>query len=347
MKNPRKRNSRPTRRDGLVQSVVRAFGLPSIPTGFPAENAATWKRKGSFARFLLSSLVLASLLYFFSAVAMFTGFTLAVERFGLFAVGVYLFFELLFRGIVQPRLGLRITALLFAVVVPLAFASSMLEYFLLCLLFLGFGLLSGVFRSIEGLPTCVSAVLLYSLFYFATLSTGYFPSWVFALFMLSFPFYYFALKRLSLRRSALELGLDFQGVFKKILLGVAWAFALFAFVIVFSLSTFLLGLNDQYKVAEVLEFLPFHVLLLAVLIAPFSEELFFRGFLLKKWGVVASSLLFSLFHFGYGSFSEIAAAFFIGVLLALERKQTRSLVSPIVSHLILNATSVGLARLVL
>ncbi len=89
-------------------------------------------------------------------------------------------------------------------------------------------------------------------------------------------------------------------------------------------------------------------LLAAVIIAPFCEEVFFRGFLfqglrlrINVWAaVVLSTVLFALAHGDLGSLTLLLV---IGLLLAILRWKTRSLWPGIVLHMLNN----GLAALVI
>ncbi|MBE0447002.1 MAG: CPBP family intramembrane metalloprotease [Actinobacteria bacterium] len=92
-------------------------------------------------------------------------------------------------------------------------------------------------------------------------------------------------------------------------------------------------------------------ILLAVIVvavvAPFIEELFFRGFIYpvfrQRWGVtiaiIANGLLFALFHFNLLVFVPIAV---IGFALAYLFEQTNSLGPPTMLHALNNFISVFL-----
>jgi membrane protease YdiL (CAAX protease family) len=83
-------------------------------------------------------------------------------------------------------------------------------------------------------------------------------------------------------------------------------------------------------------------LLVAVLVAPICEEIFFRGFLfpglargMAIWGaVVVSALLFGIAHTDVGSFVVLVV---IGVVLAVVRWRTNSLWPGVVVHTLNNA----------
>jgi len=88
--------------------------------------------------------------------------------------------------------------------------------------------------------------------------------------------------------------------------------------------------------------------ILALALAPFMEEVFFRGFLFGglrgRWGVLGaafgSGLLFALPHFsGLSSLSLLPVIGIIGMLFAWSYYYTGSLFAPIVAHFLFNLTS--------
>lgn len=84
--------------------------------------------------------------------------------------------------------------------------------------------------------------------------------------------------------------------------------------------------------------------ILVVLVAPMTEELFYRGFLFaglgKRYGVVigalASAALFSVVHFDVGSLIPFAL---VGIVFALVYWRSRSLNGAILAHGMFNAIS--------
>jgi len=89
----------------------------------------------------------------------------------------------------------------------------------------------------------------------------------------------------------------------------------------------------------------FSMLLLGGLVAPFAEELFFRGviysWLREHWGVipsvVVSGLIFGLVHVEP---SVAAAAFVLGILLAWVYESSNSLWSGVIIHAINNSVKI-------
>ncbi|MCX8166547.1 MAG: CPBP family intramembrane metalloprotease [Candidatus Micrarchaeota archaeon] len=74
---------------------------------------------------------------------------------------------------------------------------------------------------------------------------------------------------------------------------------------------------DNYKVIDVINSMDSSILLFAIIFVPITEELFFRGFLLKRAGLLTSSFIFALFHLSYLSIVQLIASFVIGVVLGL------------------------------
>ena len=70
------------------------------------------------------------------------------------------------------------------------------------------------------------------------------------------------------------------------------------------------------------------------IIAPFIEEVFFRGFLFNRWhrkygagkAMIFSSLLFALLH------TDLVGAFIFGLVMCLICLKTKSLVGAIITH---------------
>lgn len=84
-------------------------------------------------------------------------------------------------------------------------------------------------------------------------------------------------------------------------------------------------------------------LALLVVIAPITEEVFFRGILLNRWAIkwgirkaiIASSLAFAVLHV------DFIGAFFFAVVMSLLYIKTRTLVAPIAAHFLNNFLVVG------
>jgi membrane protease YdiL (CAAX protease family) len=97
-------------------------------------------------------------------------------------------------------------------------------------------------------------------------------------------------------------------------------------------------------------------ILLAVVLAPITEEIVFRGVLFRalddRFGMwpaaILSSAVFAVIHFEV-LFSQplaLVGLFTVGLLLAIAYHRTGSLLVPILGHAVFNAVMVGLALLV-
>lgn len=94
------------------------------------------------------------------------------------------------------------------------------------------------------------------------------------------------------------------------------------------------------------------LLIIAVIIAPIAEECLFRGILLPllarrfgPWtGLIISSLAFAVLHNDLGT---LPALFIMAIALSLACIRTRSLLVPILMHMIFNAVNLALLHLLL
>ena len=112
--------------------------------------------------------------------------------------------------------------------------------------------------------------------------------------------------------------------------------------------------NDQFilNLSKSAPFTTYATLLVAVLVAPFCEEIFFRGFvfpgLLKASSVVTAifgcAILFALAHGDSGSFPVL---FGIGIALSFLRWRTCSIWPSIILHMLNNGLSALLIILVM
>jgi len=112
--------------------------------------------------------------------------------------------------------------------------------------------------------------------------------------------------------------------------------------------------NDQVLLqrSKIAPISTYATLLAAVFVAPFCEEIFFRGFVFPGlseampvgWAIVSSSLLFALAHADLGSF---AVLFIIGLALAFLRWRTKSLWPSIFLHFLNNGLGALLIILVM
>lgn len=74
------------------------------------------------------------------------------------------------------------------------------------------------------------------------------------------------------------------------------------------------------------------VIVAVPVLAAVTEEVFFRGYLQPRIGIIASSVLFGLVHSGYGTVLQLVAPFGLGLLFAYLFQRTGSLWAPIAAH---------------
>lgn len=108
----------------------------------------------------------------------------------------------------------------------------------------------------------------------------------------------------------------------------------------FALGALLWGLEEAgLYTAEESELVPqlqavltLPLIFIIPLIAAVTEEVFFRGILQPRVGLITSSLLFGVVHSGYGTVLQLVAPFVLGLLFGLLFERTRSLWAPIAGH---------------
>ena len=243
--------------------------------------------------------------------------------------------------------------------------SSSLYFTLLISIFapqrLGLGIEAGLAAAVAGCVAVVflfgrfgpialaSGALLAALFMAATAASPYFASAVLHAFLFSLPFGWLAIaERKTFPASIARLRAEGRQIVPDLLIGVAAAALVLApllFAQSFALDRF--GYGDTAKVSEKVLALPLWLIIFSFTFVPFSEEFFFRSFLLQKLsrfgpaiGVLASSLIFMLAHYSYGSIGEFAGALTIGVLISLLFLWRKSVYPGIAAHATINLISV-------
>lgn len=154
------------------------------------------------------------------------------------------------------------------------------------------------------------------------------------------PLIYYYYKKKSVKQSLAEIGIKKIDKTELIKKSVFLIGALIAISLLVSISSSFLGANDLEKVAETIEKISVKtplILFYFLTIRVISEEIFFRGFLVKKIGVFFSSVIFALAHFAYGSIIEIFGAFIAGLFLAYYYKKNNNLIPNIIGHIAYNA----------
>lgn len=161
--------------------------------------------------------------------------------------------------------------------------------------------------------------------------------------LLPLPFILLYLEKKNLKQALQYLGLTKEKPGRQVFDGLR-LFVLFFFVfLLLGAILQLAGILDASKVAEVVLKQPLYMLLIAATLAPIAEELFFRGYLQKKIGIVFTSLIFAAMHYAYGSVAEIVAAFVMSMIAGGWVRKHKTLAPVILAHALYNTLSITLA----
>lgn len=164
------------------------------------------------------------------------------------------------------------------------------------------------------------------------------------LILILFPiFYHRAINDQPWEKIKEELLGKWQGSKKEILGGIALFGALLIGFYILSIIINVSGFNDLELVEEVIksslsENMPLFIL--SIFLFVFAEELFFRAFLVKKIGLLLSTIIFTFAHIGYGSMAEIFGVFFLGLILAYWYTKKNSLFQNFLGHLLYNLLTI-------
>ncbi len=120
---------------------------------------------------------------------------------------------------------------------------------------------------------------------------------------------------------------------------------LFVLAVGTSWLLWLAGIDDSWKVEKAVQGMAASapaLLAYLLVVRAVSEEVFFRGFLAKKIGILPSAAVFALSHAAYGSIAEISGALVLGVWLGFIYIRNKSLVSNILGHMLYNFVAIML-----
>lgn len=204
----------------------------------------------------------------------------------------------------------------------------------------------------------LAVALIYFLFFILSALSKYFPSVVLHFLLLTFPLAWLTYaSRMRFGEALQALRIHGRSLLLLALLGaVTTVFVLYPVVIAEGLVLRFLGVQDAGKVSDVITQAPIWLAAFSFLFAPFSEEVFFRGFLYGRLkglvgkvapakvamaaAILATTALFALAHYSYGSITEIVGAFTIGLIFMGIFIFTDSLVAVIAAHAVFNFISV-------
>jgi membrane protease YdiL (CAAX protease family) len=165
--------------------------------------------------------------------------------------------------------------------------------------------------------------------------------------------WYKLVNQISLKEMFARLNLRRQGLQNAILWGFITIIIAFAITITIGLIYLFLTKTNPSELSNIPDlqaFFSIPSLYLLVILQPFCEEFFFRGFLLEKItkssgpivAVIITSVLFGISHLTYTYAYTAIIAVVLGVLFALVVLKTKNLYAAIFAHTIINITSLTL-----
>lgn len=160
------------------------------------------------------------------------------------------------------------------------------------------------------------------------------------IFIVSVLAYLFIYKKESGNEVLEELGISRRSFrLIHIIIGIAlFALVLFFTIIITAISIITNSVINT-NASQVLSGQPVWFYIFVGLISPIAEEIFFRGFLVKRIGILPSALIFGLAHTSYDSTYgvEIIAAFLFGIAAGYVFKKTKSLYPSMIGHILVNS----------
>jgi len=185
------------------------------------------------------------------------------------------------------------------------------------------------------------AALSYLLFAIFSEYVAYAPSLMISFSLLVLPFFWnMEVKKASLGKTLNSFGIKIDKFWWNVAFGLLAAVFILILTELESITIVYLGFDTPGAVAKVIKSLPLYMVIFSFTFTPIAEEVFFRGFLLGRIGIVLSSLLFALAHFTYGSVAEFAVAFTAGLAFAVMKRRSGSLIPAITAHALFNFVTV-------
>jgi membrane protease YdiL (CAAX protease family) len=192
----------------------------------------------------------------------------------------------------------------------------------------------------HGLVSIVFCDLLLFVLYFVSLYTPYYPTMALPAVFAAGAAYYYARDGLGFEKTLEKLGFFSSNIFVDTVFGFAGAVAAILIVAVLAFALGMIGITDDSLVRTHVLDLPVFVALWAMTFSPIGEEIFFRGLLFRKFGLLASSALFAAAHVTYGSVMELVGAFAIAALFCYMTARRKSIIPAIIAHMVFNCFSI-------
>ena len=186
-------------------------------------------------------------------------------------------------------------------------------------------------------------LILYSYSYITVTAANISTTVAFSFLLPALAFAYLAYSGKSVREALVDLGIVQRLKAMRILgIGILLFLTIFVMELIITLMSANFNLNIETNACNVVTGMPLWFILFVVLIGPINEELFFRGFLVKRVGIILSALLFAILHAGYGSTFgiDIIAAFIFGLIAGYIFKKTNSIYPTLLAHALVNLIAV-------
>ncbi|MGC8662722.1 MAG: CPBP family intramembrane glutamic endopeptidase [Candidatus Micrarchaeia archaeon] len=189
-------------------------------------------------------------------------------------------------------------------------------------------------------------ILSFLLYFYSYISMFEAELYITALFSLLLPasaFAYLAHTGRNINEAAHELGiLQNLKLLKIISIGILFFMLILLLEVGITLISEIINIRIATNACDAITGMPIWFIAFVSLIGPIDEELFFRGFLVKRIGIVPSAALFAVLHAGYGSSFgiDIIAAFIFGLVAGYIFKKTNSIYPSMLSHVLVNLIAV-------
>ena len=127
--------------------------------------------------------------------------------------------------------------------------------------------------------------------------------------------------------------------------------AIIAFIVIVSigivLNFFGFDVSKSSNITDLKHFFSIPSMMILIVVQPFAEEFFFRGFLLDKLtgvlgsanAIIITSILFGLAHLSYGNIYPALMTGIVGFILAILVVRTKNLYTSIIAHILFNIIS--------
>ncbi len=130
-------------------------------------------------------------------------------------------------------------------------------------------------------------------------------------------------------------------------LGILLFILFFSLQLIAGIVEYITGYMINTNVSSTLSNFPIYFYIFAFLIAPINEEILFRGFMVPRFGIIISAIIFGAMHYlSYFSIAEFVAALAFGLAAGYIFKRTKSLYPSIFGHMLFDFVNVLLLLMV-